>query len=144
ARSGTARRRSRACVSTMPRTRVPALSLPQYMYPHGGFRLSDAVAIRVGGATRLSRRNSSEFFHRATLGRRRRRRSLDLCSPHLRRRRGASLTAPLPSAWLTKAPLEFAQDFIGMDGVMAQQHQRVEPQVSHLVDNLRLCTVLGR
>ena len=50
----------------------------------------------------------------------------------------------LPSTWLAKAPLQFAQDFMGMDGVMAQEHQRVEPQVGHLVDNLRRCTVLGR
>src|SRR5205823_13541913 len=57
-------------------------------------------------------------------------------SPRLRRRRAASLRAALPSTWLAKAPLEFAQDFVGMDGVMAQQDQCVEPQVSHLVDNL--------
>src|SRR5262249_44070158 len=38
-----------------------------------------------------------------------------------------------PATWLAKAPLEFAQDFVGMDGMMAQEHQCVEPQVSHLV-----------
>src|SRR5262245_35656668 len=50
----------------------------------------------------------------------------------------------LPATWPAKAPLQFAQDFIRMDGMMAQQHQRVEPQISHLVDDLRLGTVLGR
>jgi hypothetical protein len=48
-----------------------------------------------------------------------------------------------PATWLAKAPLEFTQDFMRMDGVMAQQHQHVEPQVSHFVDDLRLGAVLG-
>ena len=44
---------------------------------------------------------------------------LDLCPPLLRGRRGRSLTRPLPPAWLAKAALEFAQDLMRVDGMMA-------------------------
>ena len=51
--------------------------------------------------------------------------------------------ALFPSAWLAKAALELAQDLMRVDGVMAQQYKRVEPQVCHLIDDLSRAAVLG-
>src|SRR5262245_61313859 len=48
-----------------------------------------------------------------------------------------------PPAWLPKTSLQFTQDFVRMDGVMAQQDQRVEPQVCHLIDDFGSRAVLG-